>query len=119
MLSGWAFPNVILQYALGDLEKLSVDMKHLQGKRDLMIEALTGMGYELHTPEATFYLMPKSPVEDDVAFCELLMDEDILAMPGKMLEWPGYFRLSLTASDEMIERALPGFERALVKAKSG
>jgi aspartate aminotransferase len=118
VLSGWAFPNVILQYALGDLEKLSVDMKHLQGKRDLMIERLTDMGYELHTPEATFYLMPKSPLEDDVAFCDLLMDEDILAMPGKMLEWPGYFRLSLTASDEMIERALPGFERAIAKAKS-
>jgi aspartate aminotransferase len=39
-------------------------------------------------------------------------------MPGKMLEWPGYFRLSLTASDEMIERALPGFERAITKAKT-
>jgi aspartate aminotransferase len=118
VLSGWAFPNVILQYALGDLEELSVDVKHLQGKRDLMIERLTGMGYELHTPEATFYLMPKSPLEADVAFCDLLMDEDILAMPGKMLEWPGYFRLSLTASDEMIERALPGFERAITKAKT-
>jgi aspartate aminotransferase len=117
VLSGWAFPNVILQYALGDLEKLSVDMKHLQAKRDLMIERLSDMGYELHTPEATFYLMPKSPLQDDVAFCELLMDEDIIAMPGKMLEWPGYFRLSLTASDEMIERALPGFERALANTR--
>jgi aspartate aminotransferase len=118
VLSGWAFPNVILQYALGELEKLSVDMKHLQAKRDLMISRLTEMGYELHTPEATFYLMPKSPLQDDVAFCELLMDQDIIAMPGKMLEWPGYFRLSLTASDEMIERALPGFERALTNARS-
>jgi aspartate aminotransferase len=117
VLSGWAFPNVILQYALGELEKLSVDMKHLQAKRDLMISRLTEMGYELHTPEATFYLMPKSPLQDDVAFCELLMDQDIIAMPGKMLEWPGYFRLSLTASDEMIERALPGFERAMTNAR--
>jgi aspartate aminotransferase len=118
VLSGWAFPNVVLQYALGDLDKLSVDMKHLQAKRDLMVETLSGMGYELHVPEATFYLMPKSPLEDDVAFCELLMDENILAMPGRMLEWPGYFRLSLTASDEMIERAIPGFERALAKARA-
>ena len=118
VLTGWAFPNVILQYALGDLEKLSVDMKHLQGKRDLVLESLSGMGYEVHTPQATFYVMPKSPLENDVAFCELLMEEDILAMPGRMLEWPGYFRLSLTASDDMIERALPGFERALANANS-
>ena len=100
-----------------DLEKLSVDMKHMQAKRDRVVESLRGFGYELHVPEATFYLMPKSPLEDDVAFCELLLDEDIIAMPGKMLEWPGYFRLSLTASDDMIERALPGFERALAKTR--
>jgi hypothetical protein len=29
---------------------------------------------------------------------------------------PGYFRISLTANDEMIERGLPGFERALKTA---
>ena len=118
VLNGWSFPNVTLQYALGDLEKLSVDMKHLQGKRDLMVDALQGMGYDLHTPESTFYLFPKSPLEDDVAFCELLLEEKILAMPGKMLESPGRFRLSLTASDEMIDRALPGFERAMKRARA-
>jgi aspartate aminotransferase len=95
-----------------------VDMKHLQSKRDRMVDALTGMGFELHTPEATFYLFPKSPLEDDVEFCELLLEEKILAMPGKMLESPGRFRLSLTASDEMIDRALPGFERAMRRAGS-
>jgi len=117
VITGWAFPNATLQYALGELEQLSVDMKHMQAKRDRVVESLRGFGYELHVPEATFYLMPKSPLEDDVAFCELLLDEDIIAMPGKMLEWPGYFRLSLTASDDMIERALPGFERALAKTR--
>ena len=74
--------------------------------------------YDLHTPESTFYLFPRSPLEDDVAFCELLLEERILAMPGKMLESPGRFRLSLTASDEMIERALPGFERAMKRARA-
>jgi aspartate aminotransferase len=117
LMTGWAWPNVTLQFALGELEELSVDMKHLQSKRDLLVESLTDMGYELHTPEATFYLLPKSPIPDDVAFCELLVEEDILAMPGRMLEQPEYFRLSLTASDEMIERALPGFERAWRKAR--
>jgi aspartate aminotransferase len=118
LINGWSFPNVILQYALGELEQLSVDMKHLQGKRDRLVGALRGMGYELHVPEATFYLFPKSPLEDDVAFCELLLEENVLAMPGKMLESPGRFRLSLTASDDMIEHAIPGFERALKRASS-
>jgi aspartate aminotransferase len=118
LVTGYAFPNAVLQHGLGDLDKLSIDMKHMQGKRDLMVETLSGMGYELHTPEATFYLFPKSPLEDDVKFCEMLLEERILAMPGRMLESPGRFRLSLSASDEMIERAIPGFERALDRTRS-
>src|SRR5438067_3829159 len=60
VITGWAFPNATLQYALGELEQLSVDMKHMQAKRDRVVESLRGFGYELHEPEATFYLMPKS-----------------------------------------------------------
>ncbi|MFN8533641.1 MAG: hypothetical protein U0556_08850 [Dehalococcoidia bacterium] len=32
---------------------------------------------------------------------------------GSIFELPGYFRISLTANDEMIDRALPGFARAI------
>ena len=77
------------------------------------------MGYQLHVPEATFYLLVRSPIADDTKFAELLVDERIFVMPGTMLESPGYFRISLTASDEMIERALPGFAQALKRAGEG
>jgi aspartate aminotransferase len=33
-------------------------------------------------------------------------------------EIPGYFRISLTANDEMIDRALPGFAKAMGYAKT-
>jgi aspartate aminotransferase len=118
LITGYAFPNAVLQYGLGDLDRLSVDMKHLQGKRDLMVETLREIGYDLHVPEATFYLLPRSPIEDDVAFCDWLAEDRILAMPGTMLESPGRFRLSLTASDEMIDRAIPGFRRAFERASA-
>ena len=71
------------------------------------------MGYDLHSPEGTFYLMPRSPLEDDLAFTRLLMAHKIYCLPGAAFEMPGYFRISLTANDEMIERSLPGFEAAL------
>jgi aspartate aminotransferase len=118
LITGYAFPNAVLQYGLGDLDRLSVDMKHLQGKRDLLVETLREIGYDLHVPEATFYLLPRSPIEDDVAFCDWLAEDRILAMPGTMLESPGRFRLSLTASDEMIDRAIPGFRRAFERASA-
>jgi len=115
---GWAFPNALLQHALHDLEALTVDMKHLQARRDLMVDALRDLGYEVHVPEATFYLMPRSPIQDDETFCEWLAEDGIVAMPGRFLDLPGFFRLSLTATDEMIERSLEGFARAIERARA-
>lgn len=117
LVTGWAFPNALLQHALADLDGLSVDMARLQAKRDRMVEALRAAGYELHVPEATFYLMVRSPLPDDRAFCELLAGENVFVMPGAMLELPGYFRISLTATEDMIERSLPAFERAMKAAR--
>ena len=37
-------------------------------------------------------------------------------LPGTVVELPGYVRISLTANDEMIERALPGFQAAARRA---
>jgi aspartate aminotransferase len=112
------WPNALLQHALPDLDKLSIDIGHLQKKRDHMLQALRAMGYQVHTPEGTFYLMPKSPWDDDVAFCDLLGEHKILVLPGSVTEIPGYFRISLTASDAMIERGLPGFAAALEHART-
>jgi aspartate aminotransferase len=39
-----------------------------------------------------------------------LADHDVFVMQGGLMNTPDYFRISLTASDEMIERALPIFE---------
>ena len=41
---------------------------------------------------------------------------DVLILPGTVVEVPGWFRVSLTASDEMVERSLAGFERARAQA---
>jgi len=118
LMMGYAFPNALLQHALGDLEKMSIDIEHLQYKRDWMVNALRDMGYDLHVPEGTFYLLPRSPLTDDFAFCELLAEHNILCLPGEVVEMPGYFRISLTANDSMIERAMPGFALAMEQAKS-
>ena len=118
IMVGWGFPNALLQYSIGDLDKLSIDIEHLQYKRDWMVEALHKAGYDVHAPEGTFYLLPRSPLADDVAFAELLAEYDVLVLPGVVVEAPGYFRISLTANDEMIERALPGFEAALKRART-
>lgn len=114
---GWAFPNALLQHALPDLEQLSISLPHLQRKRDRLLAALRGLGYVAHTPEGAFFLLVQSPWADDAAFAEALADEGVLVLPGQTLELPGYFRLALTASNEMIERAIPGFAAAIAGAQ--
>jgi len=116
LAGGFLFPNALLQHALADLEKLSVDIEHLQFKRDWLVGELRAMGYDVHTPEGTFYLLPRSPIADDWEFSEVLARNNILCLPGSVVEMPGYLRLSLTANDAMIERALPNFRKAIAEA---
>jgi aspartate aminotransferase len=114
LAAGWGFPNALLQHAIGDLEKLSIDIGALQARRDRMVPALREIGYEVTKPEGTFYLMVRSPDPDDMAFSSRLAELGALVLPGTIVESPGWFRISLTASDEMVERGLEVFKAALV-----
>ena len=114
--TGWAFPNALLQHAIEDLDGLSIDVGALERRRDRVVRELREMGYETTNPEGTFYVMAKAPVADDMAFGALLADHGVLILPGTVVEAPGWFRISLTASDEMVDRGLPGFESARAAA---
>jgi aspartate aminotransferase len=116
LAGGFLFPNALLQHAIEDLEKLSIDVGAIERRRDRMVGALRAIGYETTVPEGTFYIMARSPIDDDVAFGELLAEENVLVLPGTVVEVPGWFRISLTASDEMVEGGLAGFERARTRA---
>jgi aspartate aminotransferase len=114
---GWLFPNAVMQHGIADFERLSIDLAAMQRKRDRMVPALREMGYDVHAPEGTFYLLPRSPWQDDMAFSRELAARKVLVLPGTVLEFPGFFRISLTASEEMIERSLGGFAAALDHAR--
>ena len=116
VMTGYAFPNALLQHALPELERLHIDVAHLQHKRDLVVRELRAIGYELHVPEGTFYLMVRAPIDDDLQFMKILAHHAVFCLPGTVVEMPGYFRISLTANDEMIERALPAFAAAFAEA---
>ncbi|HTY64408.1 MAG TPA: pyridoxal phosphate-dependent aminotransferase [Acidobacteriota bacterium] len=93
------------------------DLSAYQDKRDLMCSGLAKIGYEVHKPEGAFYVFPKTPMANDVAFVRILQEEGVLAVPGSGFGRAGYFRLSLTVPRDTIERSMPGFARALAKAK--
>lgn len=107
---GWAFPDALSQHAVADLETVSIDIDALQRKRDRMHGALTQWGYNLTKPAGTFYLWGKAPRGDAVGFARALADRGVYVMPGTLFERPSDFRISLTASVEMVEASLPAFE---------
>lgn len=117
LAAGWAFPNALLQHSLGDLEPLSIDVGALQRRRDLLVPALRAMGYETTWPEGTFYVMARSPLADDMSFADVLARHRVLVLPGTVVEVPGWFRISLTASDEMVEVGIPRFAAAWDEAR--
>jgi aspartate aminotransferase len=119
LATGYAFPNALLQHAIEDLERISIDIPAMQRRRDRLVPALREIGYEATMPEGTFYVMARAPIADDVAFCDLLANHRVLVLPGSTFEVPGWFRISLTASDEMVERGIAGFAAAYAEALTG
>jgi len=102
-VSSYSYPNAVMQYSLKDIMKISLDLKQLQHKRDVMVKALTSGGYQFHVPQGSFYILVKCPINEN-SFVDKLADEHVYVLPGSICEAPGYFRISLTASIDMIEK---------------
>jgi aspartate aminotransferase len=115
---GFVNAPAVWQWVVAQAGESVVDVNIYQDKRDLLCGGLTRMGYELIGPAGAFYVFPKTPVADDVAFIGTLLAEGILAVPGSGFGRPGYMRLSLTVPRATIEASLPAFERALKAARS-
>ena len=109
MALGWCFPNAVMQYAVPDLETLSIDRAALTRRRDRLMTALIESGFDVLRPEGTFYLWSKWPDGDPAQHWSRLADRNVFVLPGSLMNAPAYFRISLTASDDMVERALPVF----------
>ena len=72
---------------LGPLRPSSEDGERKEGElglRDRLVEELRKFGYQLQVPERTFYLMVRSPWENDWAFAEMLATLGILVHPGSL-----------------------------------
>ena len=52
-----------------------MNIRVYEEKRDLFYHALKAFGYQVVKPQGAFYLFPKAPIEDDVAFVKDLQVE--------------------------------------------
>jgi aspartate aminotransferase len=112
-MGGGAMPDTVMQRAMPELEKLMINVPALERRRDRTVSELRRLGYSVASPEAGFYLFPMSPIPDSTEFCDWLADRRVYTLPGEAFERPGYWRLSLTATDAMVDRALPILAEAI------
>jgi aspartate aminotransferase len=113
---GFVNAPALMQRILVRLQGVSVNVAEYKCKRDKLCRGLAEAGYSFVKPEGAFYLFPKSPTVDDVEFVNILLQENILAVPGTGFGTSGHFRLAYCVEDRVIEEALEGFRRAMQKA---
>lgn len=112
---GFVNAPALMQRAVARMGEATVDVAKYARKRKLLCDGLAECGYEFVTPPGAFYLFPRCPIPDDVAFVGELQAERILAVPGSGFGGPGHFRLAFCVDDDTIVKAMPGFRRTMEK----
>ncbi len=112
---GFINAPALMQNVVRNLQQVTIPVSEYQRKRDYIYSNLVKMGYEVVKPQGAFYIFPKCPIEDDVAFIhELQEDYQVLTVPGIAFGLHGYFRLVYCVDDLTLEKSMPGLE-ALAK----
>ena len=113
---GFINAPAFMQRVVAELQGVTVDNSIYTRRREIFCNILENAGYDFIKPKGAFYLFPRSPIEDDVAFCSLLQKQKILAVPGRGFGAPGHFRLAFCTDEDYIERSAAGFRAAFAEA---
>ncbi|MFC1976897.1 pyridoxal phosphate-dependent aminotransferase [Chloroflexota bacterium] len=108
---GYVNAPALMQNVVRRLQTVTVSVAEYQQKRDFLCDSLSEMGYSVTKPQGTFYVFPKSPLEDDIAFVRELLQYRVLTVPGCGFGSPGYFRISFCVDDRTLEGSLTGFHK--------
>ena len=114
---GFVNAPALMQRVVAKLQGVKVDIGIYKRKRDLLCDGLARAGYDIIKPDGAFYLFPKTPIPDDVAFVQTLKKYRILTVPGSGFAGPGYIRIAYCVDDEKIINAMDGFAKALQEYK--
>jgi len=126
LMNGFVFCNRVLgfvnapalmQHLVKHLQHITVSVADYQRKRDFLYHHLVDMGYSVVKPQGAFYMFPRSPLEDEIAFIDELRKWHVLVVPGRGFGTPGYFRISYCVSDRTLKGSLAGFKKVAKKFK--
>ncbi len=99
------FQKVIAE-CLNDTAELSI----YEENKNILFKALTEYGYECVEPKGTFYMFPKSFINDDKVFCEKAKEFRLVIVPGSTFACSGYFRIAYCVDKNTILNSLESFK---------
>jgi aspartate aminotransferase len=113
-VTGIATPTSLMQRAAPRLLALRHDYAWIARWRQRFVEELSSLGYDVVRPDATLFVYARTPDGvEDFEFTAALAAQGMLVLPAPVFHHEGYFRLSLTGSERMLEQALPILEQAV------
>lgn len=104
---GFVNAPALMQRAVERLQDVRVDMRLYERNRDLLLDGLLEAGFTVPRPDGAFYLFPRAPIDDDVAFVRELQKDLVLAVPGSGFGGPGHFRMAYCVAPQTVDGALP------------
>ncbi len=111
-IMGFCTPTALMQAALPDLLSLQHDLSQVALWRERMTAGLREAGYHVAPADATLFLYVATPGgRDDFEFIRALAAAGVLALPAPLFHHRGYFRLSLTGAQRMMQGALATLQR--------
>ena len=117
---GFVNAPVVAQKLILQCMDSEVDLNIYRRRRDKMAKVLKDAGLEFTMPRGAFYFFPKSPTADESVFINALVEQRVLAVPGRGFGMPGYFRLAFCSiSEEAIEKSADSFKRAVESVRGG
>ena len=109
---GFVNAPALMQHIVARLQGVTVDVGEYEARCNLLYSALTDIGYSVVRPAGAFYMFPRSPIEDDVAFVDRLKEHRVLVVPGTGFGTPGHFRISFCVTEATLQGSLAGFREA-------
>lgn len=114
---GYVNAPSLFQRVVAKCLNAKVDIETYNRNRELLYNGLSSYGYQCIKPQGAFYMFVKTPIENDVEFCDLAKKKNILIVPGTAFGCPGYVRIAYCVAYKTIEKALPGFKALIDEVK--
>jgi aspartate aminotransferase len=113
-IAGNTTPTALMQLAVPGLLALRHDTAALDEWRVRYVTRMRSAGYEVVPPDGTHFVYVRTPPgpSDDGWAETLLRDHRLLVLPAPVFHHTGWFRLSLTATPEGLDRGLRALEEA-------